>query len=167
MQRWYVVNTRPRAEAQAHWNLERQGFAAYLPRYRKTRRHARRVERVVTPLFPRYLFVNADLDRDRWRCLHSTVGVSRLLCHGELPTPVPDAVIAEIQSREDAFGMVNIGSAAGLRVGDRVRILDGAFADMIGVFESISDEARVTILLDLLGRQVKVGLPVHALSACA
>ena len=31
--RWYVVQTRPHAEAKAAAHLERQGFGIYLPRY--------------------------------------------------------------------------------------------------------------------------------------
>ena len=58
---WYVVHTHPRAEAKALLNLDRQGFSCYLPRYLKRRRHARRLETVAAPLFPRYLFVALDL----------------------------------------------------------------------------------------------------------
>ena len=42
--RWYVVQTQPHAESKAVEHLARQGFGAYLPRYLKRRRHARKVE---------------------------------------------------------------------------------------------------------------------------
>jgi transcriptional antiterminator RfaH len=54
---WYVVQTHPHAENKAAAHLQRQGFATYLPRYLKRRRHARRTEAIAAPLFPRYLFV--------------------------------------------------------------------------------------------------------------
>ena len=41
--RWYVVQTQPHAESKAMGHLIRQGFAAYLPRYLKRRRHARKI----------------------------------------------------------------------------------------------------------------------------
>jgi len=63
--RWYVVHTQPNGEGRADLNLCRQGFATYLPRYARRRRHARRQEVVKRPLFPRYLFVGLDLARDR------------------------------------------------------------------------------------------------------
>ena len=66
-QRWYVVQSQPNAERKAVMHLERQGFTTYLPRYLKRRRHARRVEIVGAPLFPRYLFVGIDLTMQRWR----------------------------------------------------------------------------------------------------
>ena len=50
-QRWFVVQSQPNAEMKAVSHLARQGFAAYLPRYKKRRRHARRVEMVAASHF--------------------------------------------------------------------------------------------------------------------
>ncbi len=104
--RWYVVQTQANAENKAVAHLRRQGFATYLPRYLKRRRHARRVDTVAAPLFPRYLFVEIDMAIQRWRSIYSTVGVSRLVCNGDCPVPVPDAVISSLRSRENASGFV-------------------------------------------------------------
>lgn len=62
---WYVAYTRFRGEYQAAAHLSRQGFQVYLPKYTKIRRHARRIERVASPLFPRYLFVAMDIEKAR------------------------------------------------------------------------------------------------------
>ena len=75
--RWYVTQTRPHAETKAAEHLRRQGFAVYLPRYLKQRRHARRVERAAAPLFPRYVFVSIDLATQRWLSIDSTIGVTQ------------------------------------------------------------------------------------------
>ena len=85
--RWFVAHTHPHAEGKATTHLNRQGFGIYFPRYLKRRRHARRIETVAAPLFPRYLFVAIDLNIQRWRSIYSTVGVSRLVCNGDDPTP--------------------------------------------------------------------------------
>ena len=77
---WYVVQTHPHAEAKAASHLERQGYSIYLPRYLKRRRHARRIEIVAAPLFPRYLFVAIDPLTQRWRSIQSTIGVARSAC---------------------------------------------------------------------------------------
>ena len=154
--RWYVVHTQPNGEGRADLNLRRQGFATYLPRYARRRRHARRQEVVKRPLFPRYLFVALDLAHDRWRAVHSTFGVNRLVLAGEEPLPVPDDVIDAIRAREDNDGVVALGLPAGLGPGSRVRLVDGIFADAKGVLERIADDRRVAILLELLGREVRV-----------
>ena len=163
--RWFVAHTQPQAEARAVLNLERQGFATYLPRYLKQRRHARKVEVVPVPVFPRYVFVAIDLGRQRWLSIRSTVGVSRLVCQGDAPLPVPDGVVEAMLRRHDEAGFVRMAAPPGLRVGDKVRVLGGAFEEALGLFESITDEQRVTILLDMLGRKVRVTLDSGLIAA--
>lgn len=152
---WYVVHTHPREESRAVHHLRRQGFEVYLPQYLKRRRHARRVSWAPVPLFPRYLFVLMDVGVARWRAINSTVGVAYLLCANETPTPMPDGVVAEIMARTDDDGMVAV-SWQRLEKGAPVQIMRGALADHVGLFDCADDQARVFVLLDLLGRQVKV-----------
>ncbi len=158
-QRWYVVHTQPHHEVRADTNLQRQGFATYLPRYQRTRRHARRTETVVRPLFPRYLFVAIDVTRDRWRAIHSTFGVSHLVQAGEEPLSVPSGVVEEIRAREDGEGLVRLGLPPGIGPGSPVRLIDGIFQDVTGVLERVADDRRVAVLLALLGREVRVFVP--------
>lgn len=155
--RWYLVQTRPHSERKAAEHLERQSFETYLPRFLKRRRHARRIETIETPLFPRYLFVSVDVAAQRWFSIRSTVGVSSLVCTGNRPTEVPDAVVAELKSRE-TNGLVGFGQPPRFTAGDRVRILDGAFENCLGLFQGMRDQERVAILLELLGRKVRVVL---------
>jgi len=164
-QRWYVVQSQPNAERKAVMHLERQGFTTYLPRYLKRRRHARRVEIVGAPLFPRYLFVGIDLTMQRWRSIFSTIGVSRLVCNGELPTAIPDQVIESLRAREDAGGFVRLAQRLSFRAGDKIRILDGVFADCLGLYASMKDSDRVAVLLDLLGRKVRVEVDAESVAA--
>ena len=153
---WYVVQTRPNNEARAEINLKRQGFTTYLPCYQRQRRHARRTDIVVRPLFPRYLFVQLDLARDQWRSVQSTFGVSALVAVGDRPAPLSSEVVEEIHAREGADGFVVLGLPPGLKPGASVRMIDGLFADYQGVLDRIGDERRVSVLLSLLGRQVRV-----------
>jgi transcriptional antiterminator RfaH len=160
-----VVQSQPNAEHKAIAHLGRQGFVTYLPRYLKRRRHARRVEVVPAALFPRYLFVGVDLAAQQWRSIFSTIGVSRLVCSGELPTAIPDQVIANLKAREDADGFVRFSNRPNLRPGDKIRVLEGAFIDCLGLYEGMKDSERVAILLDLLGRKVRVVVDVEAVAA--
>jgi transcriptional antiterminator RfaH len=154
--RWYVVQTQPHAEAKAVTHLERQGFATYLPRFLKRRRHARRVETIKAPLFPRYLFVRVDLASQPWRCIQSTVGVSRLVCNGEEPAAVGDSVVDGLRGREGADGLVRLEPQRRFAEGEPVRVIDGALASCLGLYEGMADGDRVAVLLDLLGRRVRV-----------
>src|SRR5437660_12488192 len=79
---WVVINTHPHREHVALENLHRQDFDAYCPLIRKRRSHARRVETVLRPLFPNYLFVRASTDRKLWRPIDSTYGVRAVVRAG-------------------------------------------------------------------------------------
>jgi transcriptional antiterminator RfaH len=162
---WYVVQTQPNAESKAVAHLERQGFATYLPRHLKRRRHARRVDVVAAPLFPRYLFVEVDMAIQRWRSIYSTIGVSRLICTGDVPTLVPAHVVATLKEREDAAGFIQLDRQPLFRLGDKIRVLEGVFSDCLGLYDGMPDRDRVAILLDLLGRKVRVLLNAEAVAA--
>ena len=165
MTEWCVAHTHARAEDQAAYHLRRQGFAPFLPKYLKRRRHARRVEWVPAPLFPRYLFVALDPLTTRWRAIASTVGIHGLVRFGERPAVVPPAVIEEIRARQDERGLVTTNPGGGLRPGDRVQVTSGPFSDLDGLFDGAGDLKRVTVLLELMGRQVRVRVPTEAVSA--
>lgn len=167
MSRWYVVHTHAHAEDKALHHLRRQGFDAYLPKYLKRRRHARKTDWVPSPLFPRYLFVRMDIDAERWRAVHSTVGVAHLICHGDAPAPVPAGIVEDIRRHEEADGTLRLFDVDRMRRGDAVEVLDGAFASRTGIFDCVDDQDRVVILLGLLGRHVRVRLPKEAVAACA
>ncbi len=167
MEHWYVVHTQPRGESLAITNLNNQGFETYLPRHLKRRRHVRRTEWVPAPLFPNYLFVRFDIDRTRWRSIHSTFGVRYLVCNGELPAPVPHGIVEDIRSCEDDAGVVVVSKQAPFDKGELVQIMTGALCDQVGLFDCATDNERVFILLDLLGRKVRVRVPLDTVSSYA
>lgn len=154
--RWYVVQTQVNGEAKAAENLRRQGYEAYLPRYLKRRRHARKMDFTAKPLFPRYMFVAIDVATQRWRSVQSTIGVSRLVSNGDSPAAVPEGVVAALKAREDDRGFVKLDAKPAFAAGDKVRVLAGAFMDNAGLFNGMADHDRVSILLDMLGRKVRV-----------
>jgi transcriptional antiterminator RfaH len=60
---WAVVNTQPHHERTALDHLARQEFNAYCPMARRRVKHVRRVQDVLRPLFPGYLFVRLSRKR--------------------------------------------------------------------------------------------------------
>lgn len=162
MKNWYAVYTQPRNEAVAGEHLARQGFEVFLPRYLKRRSHARRIENVPAPLFPRYLFVAFESGDGGWRVIRSTRGVIDLVRNGLDPVPVSDEAIEEIRRRRDENGFVVLTKHLNLKRGARIRIDSGPFADYEAIFESQRDDERVVALLSLLGRKVLVDIPIQA-----
>ena len=162
---WYVVQTQSNGEFRAAENLRRQGFEVYLPRYLKRRRHARRIDFTAKPLFPRYVFVAIDIATQRWRAIQSTFGVISLISHGEDPAVLPEGIVSELKAREDDKGFVTMNRDPGFARGDKVRVLAGAFIDSAALFDGEADHDRVSILLDMLGRKVRVLLDATMVAA--
>ena len=165
MKAWYVVHCHVRAEAKASAHLRRQGFGAYYPQFLRRRFHARKVDWVPTPLFPRYIFVQVDIETARWRAIHSTAGVANLVRSGDRPQAVPSEIVAEVQACENETGYFEFHKRQRMAIGDHVRILHGSFADQIGKLESLDDKGRVTLLLQLMGQSVRVKTSLKRLAA--
>ena len=164
-ERWFLAHTLPKSERKAEWHLGAQGFRTYLPQFRKTIRHARQLRTVQAPLFPRYLFVILDLERDRWLSVRSTLGVSRLFTYQDgRPIPVPVGIVESLIGQLDG-NLTRLDT--GLVKGQHVRILSGPFADFVGTLERLDAAGRVQVLLEMMGTSVPVTLHRSALAPAA
>ena len=153
---WFVVHTQPKNEARAAENLARQAFKVFFPSMRRTIKHARKTSVVLAPLFPGYLFVALNREVDRWRSINGTRGVIRLITNGEEPVAVPHGIVEDLQRRVGANGALDW--TLSLKQGDRVSIVDGPFASFVGTLEHLDASGRIQLLLDLLGRSVRVSV---------
>ena len=162
MRRWYVLQTQLHGEQLSCFHLQKQGFQPYLPCFLRRRSHARKVDWVRAPVFPRYMFVNLNPKVDQWRAIRSTIGVSHFICHGDNPTPVPDGIVEDIMAREDEKGLVALNSDHNFQRGEPVEVMSGPLANHVGIFDSADDQQRVFILLDIMGRTVSTRLSVGA-----
>jgi transcriptional antiterminator RfaH len=111
------------------------------------------------------MFVAIDMAVQRWRSIQSTVGVARLVCNGDHPAEVSDSIIRGLKLGEDDRGFVRLEKPLVFRLGDKIRVLDGVFSTCLGWFEGMTDGERIAILLDMLGRKVRVVLDADAVEA--
>lgn len=160
---WYAVHAKPRSEELAEAHLQRQGFRIYLPRIRFSKRRRGRWTQVTEPLFPRYLFVYVDPNTEGIAPIRSTRGVTGLVRFGDVPMPVPDDAIEAIRAMEDPEEGVYIPGRAQLQKGEKVRVVEGAFAGLQGIYQAESGEERAIILIDILGRQSRVRIETNGL----
>jgi transcriptional antiterminator RfaH len=155
-ERWFLVWALPHREETAETHLRRQGFRSFLPRHLKTVRHARRLRTVTAPVFPRYLFVALNLERDRWRSVNGTTGVASLFMAHNRPVPVPEGIVETLIESTDKLGTLQFANA--LEQGQRVRLVAGPFAQALGVFDRLDDAGRVEVLLEIMGGGIRVKL---------
>jgi len=147
MSYWAVAQCESCRERTAQRFLEQDGFETYLPIIKIGKR--------TVPLFPAYLFVKIV---HRWYSIENTIGVLQLLSSGDTPSRLDDKIITQIRSQE-RNGIVKLPKPRGLQLGDRVVILRGAFFDRVGLYDGQSARDRQFVLLELLGRSVRVEIP--------
>lgn len=152
MSRWHAVLCKPRREALAEANLKNQGYEVHLPRIVEFRRKAGQWAKVVEPLFPRYLFLNAGDGSRSLAPVRSTLGVTDLVRFCGAPALVPPGVVEALQDAADPETGCHRFRSTPFAPGERVRFAAGPFKGLEGLFEMESGEARVVVLLDLIGK---------------
>lgn len=150
---WFVVATKPNGERLAEANLARQGFEVYVPLMQKTRRHARRVEKVLRPLFPGYLFVGFDAATTPWRSINGTIGVRHLLTNDGRPQPVLGGFVETLQQQTCDNGAV-MDVTPQYHPGDTAVVMAGAMQGHLATILSADDHGRVRILLAMMGGDI-------------
>ena len=159
---WAVVSTQPHKERVALENLEHQGYRVYCPVVRRSRSHARRVEQVLRPLFPGYLFAQTNLGAQPWRPMLSTRGVRALIRCGDRLSLIDDSFVQGLKAREEDGVIVRPESP--YRIGQQVRVAGGPFDGLVATIIAMHERQRLTVLLSLLSRAVKVHIDEPRLS---
>ena len=164
-ERWFVARVLAHQENRAQFNLHRLGFRSFLPRLRRTIRHARKLRDTLNPLFPGYIFIVIDLSKHRWRSINGTFGVASLIMGAEQPMPVPPGVIEALVVSCESRGVVRLDD--GLEIGQNVRILSGPFEETICRLADLDDRGRVRVLLEIMGMEVTAQLDRSAIASAA
>jgi transcriptional antiterminator RfaH len=111
---------------------------------------------VLRPLFPGYLFVEINPDQERWRSVLSTFGVRSVVRCGDKVSLLDDAFVQAIRARE-TDGVVSRPESP-YRIGQQVRVSGGAFDGLVATIVEMREPDRLTVLMQLLNRAVKVSL---------
>lgn len=162
---WYVVYCQPLKETFAASILrEYYELGVYVPEV--TRLFNGSVQR--TPLFPRYIFVQADLKHIPPSKINATPGVARLVTFDEQPQAIPSDIIATVRQKVHSFNARGGLQEPSLRVGERVHIQDGPLYGLEAIFLGPTTPARrVQILLEFMGRLNTVTIERSNLAAAS
>ena len=157
---WYVLQVKARHEAVAECNLGNQGFTTFLPMLRVQRHLRGRWHSVCEPLFPGYLFIELDFDRQNTAPIRSTRGVIRLVRLGKNLQPFPESLLQTLMQAQSAVGEA-IDPASMFESGDEVRLISGPMAGMEAIFKARNSQERVVLLLNILGSETQVSVSPH------
>ena len=145
MERWFVLNTRPKKEYQVERLFTEGGIQIYFPKYT--------VEQKIKPFFPGYGFIHFDFPA-QYQLVRYTRGVKRVVGNEAGPIPIEDTVIESIQAREIG-GYIELNKFGEKpEVGDEIEVMEGPLKGLRGVFKrELSDRDRVLILLNYVSYQ--------------
>ena len=152
---WYVAYTQPKRELVAVANLEQQGFSTYYPRYKKHKVSPDGVLSIFEPMFPRYVFFRPGHARLSISGARSTRGVSFVLAFGVNPAVLKPVELQRIQACETEQNQADSSAISPFQAGVQVRLRHCGLHGLEGLVKSVS-ASRVTLLLELLGRQQTV-----------
>jgi len=160
---WYVVHSYSGYENKVRQNLEQ--------RIESMGMHAK-IFRVVVPteeeveirdgkkrssrkrVFPGYILVQMILDEESWYVVRNTPGVTGFVGSGTAPIPLREDEVDKILKRmEEETPRIRVN----FRIGEPVRIVEGPFADFVGVVDEIfAERGKVRVLVSFFGRETPV-----------
>ena len=159
---WYLLQTKPNAPSTACDHLKRQGFDVFLPLITKTTKKNGKFLDVKAPLFPGYLFMDTSIDPVPWKSVNGTRGISSAVTLDGVYRPMNRDIIDGLKYRCDDNSVIQRLNE--IIPGDRVKIERGPFAEFICTVESIKDNQRYWILINLLQQQTRAEVSINDLS---
>ena len=147
MNQWYVVKTKPQQEKRASLNLRNQNFNVISPLIKKKIN--------CEPLFPSYIFVSFDINKNIWQKINNSYGVSRILSLNGIPKNLDNNFVNHLKQIIDENGFVK-KSLFNFKTNMKVQINDGPFKGFFAnVIKKVSDE-RVKLMIDFFQRKTEI-----------
>ena len=164
--KWYVVNTYSGHESKVKEKLEMRATSmnmedkicrVIIPEQKVIEEKDGVKKEKIKKIFPGYILVEMVMTDEAWFVVRNTPGVTGFIGSsgkGAKPTPLQPF---EVENILHSMGMARIDTNAELKVGDKVKIIDGPFVGMNGSIESIDvDNSLANVLVDLFGQETSV-----------
>ena len=162
VENWFCLRSQPKHEHIAAAHLKKmEGIEVFLPRVRFQRATRQGKAWVTEALFPNYLFARFDW-QNSLRQVQAARGVGGVVHFGERWPVIAEDIIADLQA---AFGLEELHTiSATLVPGDVVEIGEGAMRGLSAVVTRVlPSRQRVAVLMDFLGRQTTIEVPLNAI----
>ncbi len=162
---WYVIHTYSGYENKVKTNLEHRIasmdmqdkiFQVVVPVEDEVEVHEGQRRTVQRKVFPGYVLVEMVLSDDSWYVVRNTPGVTGFVGSGNKPVPLDEEEVAAILKQMRAeTPRVKVSFSRG----QSVRIIDGPFADFIGVVDVVNyEKGKARVLVSFFGRETPLEL---------
>ena len=165
---WYVLHTYSGYENKVKANIESRAqsmgmgdfiFRVVVPEETAKELKNGKEKEVVHKTFPGYVLVEMVMTDESWYVVRNTPGVTGFVgSHGAGSKPAP-LLQEEINHILRSIGMSARTSDLEVNVGDTVKIIEGAFADLEGQVAEIDEEKqKLKVNIDMFGRETSTEL---------
>lgn len=158
---WYCLRSQPKHEHIAAVHLRKYAAVeVFSPRIRFQRPRLKGKAWTTEALFPGYLFARFDL-AERWREIQYSHAVRGILRFGEKYALVPASMICQLRALMGPEELSVVEPT--LEQGRSVVVAEGAFLGLQTVVTCyLPAKDRVKVLMNLMGREMEVELPVSS-----
>ena len=163
--RWYIVHTYSGYENKVKVNLEKRIeymnmadkiFRIEVPQKTVTQLKGGKKQEREEKIFPGYVLVEMIMDEDSWYVVRHTSGVTKFVGSAKRPIPARESEIKKIINRSTSTTQK---IELDVKVGDKVRITSGPFADFIAdIIEVYPDKSKLRANVSIFGRETPVEL---------
>ena len=157
--KWYVVHTYSGYENKVKANIEKtvenrnlqdQVLEVIVPLETVVEVKNGATKSAQKKMFPGYVLINMVMNDDSWYVVRNTRGVTGFVGPGSKPVPLTDAEMAPLGIQRDDI-------VVDFEVGDTIQVIAGAWADTVGVIQTINVQKQsLTINVELFGRETPV-----------
>jgi hypothetical protein len=164
---WYLLRLHPNFDLKAERQLHERGISAYVPKEKRTIKGSwnRRFSRTV-PMFPGAMFI-PDFDADIAKLKNAAEGIGGFVKYCGKQGPEALKISLRVMEAVRRFEAKRNGLAEErkFRVDQKVRLIGGPFDMWEGRIDRIEPRYRITVLIEILTRQVPLHLDEDQIEA--
>ena len=152
---WYILRLHPNYDLKAERQLSANGVSVYLPKeIRKVKTTWNRVIQKAKPIFPGTIFI-PDFEADIAKLKEMANGIGGFIKREGQALQISLMWMERIRKFEAK--MQSLSGKRKYKVGDTVRVTAGPFNLWEGKIERLDPNARISVLLEMFQREVRVG----------
>lgn len=151
---WFALQVAPRREKRVTSLLEYKGYEIFLPTYQVRRNWSDRVKTIDQPMFPGYVFCR--LLKTGSGLVMATPGVIRVVSFGGKPSPISNEEIGGL--RRISQPGTDVSPFPYAQLGQKVRIIQGPFAGLVGVVIQVRNQRRLVVAVDTILKAVSIAI---------
>ena len=163
---WYVVSTVSGHEYKVKEKLENRInsmdlgqniFRVIVPEQTEVEYKDGVKKEKVKKMFPGYILVEMIMTDEAWFIVRNTQGVTGFIgSSGKGAKPIP-LLPQEVDRVLGSMGMSRMDISKDIKEGNKVKIVDGPFKDMVGKIANVDlKQQKLNVLIDLFGQETPV-----------